>query len=486
MFDTTGTIFDMGSKPKKQVAKADDVAVTGSLPSAPVASGMLPPPSGAPMAAVQQGTSAVQQGATTLTETANGAASYAAGTAEAAAAPVANAAVQYKNWSSAGGTMVTVAPGESSATIARKYGIPEDAILATNRMNSAAQMQPGSQIIIPTYVYGQPAKGVVAATAPTLSAPAAPAAPAMPQGTLGTMPASAAKAVPPAAASAAHAAKAPAATPYVVKSGDSLRGVAKRNGLTYKELAAANGLDPTSELKIGQKIVIPGAGAAAVPVAAAAAPANTLQVPASRTPAGKPAHVLAPPPAAAAAVAPVASAPVAAVPQKVAAPTKVAALPTQMSDAGSAVESAAKAAAAPDPEAEAEADAGSPKSGFRWPARGRVITGFGKTSNGESNDGINLAVPAGTPVKAADEGTVVYAGNELQGYGNLVLVRHSNGWVTAYAHNSELLVSKGDTVKRGQVISKAGATGNVTSPQLHFELRKGSRPVDPTPYLTGG
>lgn len=477
MFDTTGTIFDMGSKPKKLVAKADDVAVTGSLPSAPVASGMLPPPSSAPaVAAVQQGTSAVQQGATTLTESANGAAAYAASSAEAAAAPVANAAVQYKNWSSAGGTLVTLAPGETSATIARKYGIPEDAILATNRMNSSAQMQPGSQIIIPTYVYGQPAKGVVAATAPTLSAPAAPAAPAMPQGTLGTMPASAAKAVP----AAAQAAKAPAATSYVVKSGDSLRGVAKRNGITYKELAAANGLEPTSELKIGQKIVIPGAGAAAVPVAAA--PATTLQVPTSRTPTGKPTHV---PAATAAAVAPVVTAPVAAV-QKPAAPTKVAALPSQMSDAGSAVASAAKAAAAPVPETEAEADAGSPKSGFRWPARGRVITGFGKTSNGESNDGINLAVPAGTPVKAADEGVVVYAGNELQGYGNLVLVRHSNGWVTAYAHNSELLVSKGETVKRGQVISKAGATGNVTSPQLHFELRKGSRPVDPTPYLTGG
>ncbi len=122
---------------------------------------------------------------------------------------------------------------------------------------------------------------------------------------------------------------------------------------------------------------------------------------------------------------------------------------------------------------------------FRWPVRGRVITGFGPQPNGLQNDGINLAVPEGTPVKAADDGVVAYAGNELKGYGNLVLVRHSNGFVTAYAHASEILVKKGDTVKRGQVIAKSGQTGTVTSPQLHFEIRKGSTPVDPAQYLNG-
>ena len=118
--------------------------------------------------------------------------------------------------------------------------------------------------------------------------------------------------------------------------------------------------------------------------------------------------------------------------------------------------------------------------------RGRVITGFGPKTSGGQNDGINVAVPEGTPIKAAEEGVVAYAGSELKGYGNLVLVRHSNGFVTAYAHASELAVKKGETVKRGQVIGKAGATGNVTSPQLHFEVRKGATPVDPTQYLTGG
>ena len=120
---------------------------------------------------------------------------------------------------------------------------------------------------------------------------------------------------------------------------------------------------------------------------------------------------------------------------------------------------------------------------FRWPVRGRIIAAFGPKPNGLQNDGINLAVPEGTPVKAAEDGVVAYAGNELKGYGNLVLVRHANGFVTAYAHASEILVKRGETVKRGQVIAHSGQTGNVTSPQLHFEIRKGATPVDPSQYL---
>ena len=94
-------------------------------------------------------------------------------------------------------------------------------------------------------------------------------------------------------------------------------------------------------------------------------------------------------------------------------------------------------------------------------------------------------MPEGTPIKAAEDGVVAYAGNELKGYGNLVLVRHANGYVTAYAHASEIMVKRGDSVKRGQVIAKSGQTGNVTSPQLHFEIRKGATPVDPAQYLNG-
>jgi murein DD-endopeptidase MepM/ murein hydrolase activator NlpD len=119
---------------------------------------------------------------------------------------------------------------------------------------------------------------------------------------------------------------------------------------------------------------------------------------------------------------------------------------------------------------------------FRWPARGRVIAGFG--ANG-GNEGINIAVPEGTPVKAAEAGTVTYAGSEVKGYGNLVLIRHENGFVSAYAHNGSLSVKRGEQVKRGQVIATSGQTGNVTSPQLHFEIRKGATPVDPMKHLGG-
>jgi murein DD-endopeptidase MepM/ murein hydrolase activator NlpD len=127
-----------------------------------------------------------------------------------------------------------------------------------------------------------------------------------------------------------------------------------------------------------------------------------------------------------------------------------------------------------------------PMSGnsFRWPVKGRIIAGFGAKPDGGHNDGIDVAVPQGTSVKAAENGVVAYSGNELKGYGNLVLIRHANNWVSAYANNEELLVKRGDKVRRGQIIAKAGATGAVSQPQVHFELRKGSRPVDPTKHMS--
>ncbi len=125
--------------------------------------------------------------------------------------------------------------------------------------------------------------------------------------------------------------------------------------------------------------------------------------------------------------------------------------------------------------------AGSGNPEFRWPAHGRIIGGF-RTGG---NDGINIAVPEGTAVKAAESGVVAYAGSEIKGFGNLVLIRHPNGYVTAYANNGSLDVHRGEQVKRGQTIAKSGQSGNVASPQLHFELRKGSTPVDPTRFLAG-
>ena len=120
---------------------------------------------------------------------------------------------------------------------------------------------------------------------------------------------------------------------------------------------------------------------------------------------------------------------------------------------------------------------------FVWPVSGNVISNFGATTNGERNDGINIATPAGTPIHAAAAGTVTYSGNELKDYGNLILIKHDSGYVTAYAHADSLIVNRGDYVTKGQVIGYAGSTGDVSSPQLHFEIRHDTRPVNPRPLL---
>lgn len=121
---------------------------------------------------------------------------------------------------------------------------------------------------------------------------------------------------------------------------------------------------------------------------------------------------------------------------------------------------------------------------FAWPLGGRVISGFGFKGKGLHNDGINISAPRGAPVKAAENGIVAYSGNELRGFGNLLLIKHSDGFMSAYAHNEKLLVGRGDVVKRGQTVAHVGSSGNVTTPQLHFELRKGRRAVDPRKYLS--
>ncbi len=122
-------------------------------------------------------------------------------------------------------------------------------------------------------------------------------------------------------------------------------------------------------------------------------------------------------------------------------------------------------------------------SAFLWPVRGTVVTSYGPGKGGLHNDGINIAAPRGAPVRAAENGVVAYVGNELRGFGNLVLVKHADGWVTAYAHNDTLLVRRGDRVARGQTIAQVGSSGNVAQPQLHFEIRQGTRAVDPTRLL---
>lgn len=254
-------------------------------------------------------------------------------------------------------------------------------------------------------------------------------------------------------ASSAAYASAPRVT---VQQGDSLSSLSQRYGVPIGTIQTANNLSD-ARLSPGQVLIMPGANMAAA------------QRPAPTPPAAPAAQASYTPPAA----------PATPAPRKVTTTTVA------------APNAAATPAPAPAPAATGVASNGQlpapdPLSGasFRWPVKGRIISGFGTKSDGGHNDGVDISVPQGTPVKAAENGVVAYAGNELKGYGNLVLVRHANNWVSAYANNEQILVKRGDKVSRGQVIAKAGTSGSASQPQVHFELRKGSRPVDPTKYMS--
>lgn len=144
---------------------------------------------------------------------------------------------------------------------------------------------------------------------------------------------------------------------------------------------------------------------------------------------------------------------------------------------------AAKSAPKPPPKGPPPPRIASPKGRFIWPLRGRILSSYGPKGEGLHNDGINIAAPRGAAVHAAGSGTVAYAGNELRGFGNLLLIRHAGGWVTAYAHNQKLLVQRGQKVRQGQAIARVGSSGSVIKPQLHFEIRQGRRAINPARQL---
>ncbi len=199
---------------------------------------------------------------------------------------------------------------------------------------------------------------------------------------------------------------------YVVKKGDTVYGISRRFGVDMSELTRVNRLARPYTLEVGQKLTLPRQTRAATQVASSSASNRNT--------------------------------------------------------------SSKKATTPPPPRS---------RNGFSWPIKGNILSHYGAKRGGLHNDGINIAASTGAPVKATDSGTVVYVGNELRGFGNLILIRHAGGWVSAYGHNSEILVSRGQMIKKGQVIAKVGSSGNVPKPQLHFELRKGSTAVDPLKYL---
>ena len=247
---------------------------------------------------------------------------------------------------------------------------------------------------------------------------------------------------------------------HVIESGESLYTIARRYNVTAQAIVQANGMGSPDKIFVGQKVIIPGMTAKSAPavtqVASIAPVENTV------TAAGKTA-----PSPAMALVSPQKSTP---------APEKTAAIQNP------ALVDPEKSAAEPVPTKPALVEpvmSGADK--FRWPISGKVITDF----IASKGTGINIEAPEGAAVRAAENGQVIYVGSGVEGYGNLILIRHANGYVSAYAHLKAVGVSKGDNVTRGDSIGQAGMTGSVSRPQLHFELRKGATPVDPVPLLAG-
>jgi murein DD-endopeptidase MepM/ murein hydrolase activator NlpD len=228
----------------------------------------------------------------------------------------------------------------------------------------------------------------------------------------------------------------PATNYHVVQSGETASSIARKHRVSLTQLADLNIFDEIMSVQLGQKLKLP----LTIIMPDASAPVQVAQnTNVSSTP--QPAPTISTPPAEAA---PADSEEMAALPQPAAGTT----MPV-----------------------------------FGWPLEGKIISAFGPKPNGQYNDGINIAARVGQPVRAAADGEVVYASNQLKGFGNLLLIRHKNGWLTAYAHNDGLLVKKGTKVQRGEVVARAGASGAVRTAQLHFEVRLNRKPINPVRVL---
>jgi len=328
------------------------------------------------------------------------------------------------------GQSIFVSRGDTLYGLSRRHGTTVNALMNANNLSSST-LQPGQKLYLPSGIEAN-----TAARQPT---------------SIQTTP--------------VVAAEAPGhwTDTYTIQRGDSLYKLSRRYNVKTRDLKRFNGIANPRALKPGMVLKVPGPGGDNGTIAArpSAREVTTRKVK-SRPIVGSPTILNS-----------------ARTEPAVKKETQVAAVkPTTTTDAGRY--SGQSMTVRPD-KATRNSIAGTSK--LRWPARGRIISGFGKRNDGTHNDGINVAVPLGTKIHAAEGGMVAYAGDELKGYGNLVLIRHDNGWVTAYAHAEKLLVKRGDRIRRGDVIAKAGKTGEVSQPQLHFEVRQGQKPVDPIPFM---
>jgi murein DD-endopeptidase MepM/ murein hydrolase activator NlpD len=270
---------------------------------------------------------------------------------------------------------------------------------------------------------------------------------------------------------------------HIMQPGETLYAVARQHGVEASSLARENHLNPPYTIKSGTTLILPAPVEAAVPV-----PAPVTSAPAQTVPAAPASVSIAPPPP----------------PSGGGGAITITTLPPPAplqpplqppADAPLVRPPAKPAPAAPPPQTESEAKPSAAVAAlvanhtdpvqplFLWPVRGRILSVFGTGADGAHNDGINIAAPEGTTVSAAESGTVAYAGNELRGFGNLLLIKHEDGWVTAYAHNQVLLVKKGQKIRRGEAVARVGTSGGIGQAQLHFELRRGTKAIDPLDHL---
>jgi murein DD-endopeptidase MepM/ murein hydrolase activator NlpD len=383
-------------------------------------------------------------------------------------APVKTASLTPPRTATATGETIEVVQGDSLFGLSKRHGVSMAALMEVNGLTST-NLKPGQKLVLPL-VSGarkpmargtaQAAPPAPVATKPSSAAPVPAAVPSPP---------------PPVVAAAPAPAPSDWTGSYTLKSGDSVYGIARQHHVSATELQRVNGITDPAKMRPGTVLKVPATSGAAV-ASAAPAPAAVASAPNEPVAVTQGAGTAASPKIIGGATPVQVESKVASLngvaPASEAAPGVPAA---EAAPQSKAVKTAAVATAA--------AAANGAAAKFRWPVKGKVISEFGKRADGTHNDGINVAVPAGTDIQAAESGTVAYAGSELKGYGNLILVRHDNGWVSAYAHSDSVLVKRGDAVKRGQVIAKAGKTGTVDQPQVHFELRQGSKPVDPMPHM---
>lgn len=366
-------------------------------------------------------------------------------------------------WTAIGGTTVSLLEGENLNNLSRRYGVPVKEIMRVNNISNSRNVVAGQKILIPTYVYTsksaisapdndpetRAARSTTGYEGELTSGRIAIPTPRYHQVAKSAKPKSQVKTAKLSTKTSTKSGRTSAIV-HTVVSGDTLGGLAVRYNTNRADIKKANGLK-TDVVRLGQKLKIPSATLVATnqtksssndsnvdPIVTGGTTSNTSKNRSSFENVGVPASY------------------------------------TKPEDSAAIARRAAETGPAPKQTG---------VSAFRWPVKGRIVSQFGSKQNGGPNDGIDIAVPIGTAIKAAENGKVIYSGSDLEQFGKLILVRHADGWVSAYAYSSKNLVVRGDIVRRGQTIAMSGRTGAAGIPKVHFELRKDSSPVNPLDHL---